>query len=80
MKTNNKVYFKYASNKLNYSRTVLDLKDVNKTISVNCEKPKTFNKFFTSVFTKETDTLPEFHTGSENTIDSIFLYYRLGKK
>ena len=27
--------------------------------------------FFASVFTKETDTLAEFHTRSENTIDSI---------
>ena len=27
--------------------------------------------FFASVFTKETDTLPEFHTPSENIIDSI---------
>ena len=27
--------------------------------------------FFSSAFTKETDTLPEFHTPSENTIDSI---------
>ena len=28
--------------------------------------------FFASEFTKERDTLPEFHTPSENTIDSIF--------
>ena len=28
--------------------------------------------FFASVFTKETDTLPEFHTPSEDTIDSIY--------
>ena len=34
-------------------------------------KKKTFNMFFASVFTKETDTLPEFHTPSEDTIDSI---------
>ena len=29
------------------------------------------NMFFTSVFKKETDTLPEFHTPSENTNYSI---------
>ena len=37
------------------------------------KKAKTFNMFFASVFTKETDTLPELHTPSENTIDSITL-------
>ena len=39
----------------------------------NFEKAKTFkNMFFASVFTKEADTLPEFHTPSENIIDLIF--------
>ena len=71
MKTNPKAFFKYASSKVSYSRTIPDLKDGNKTISDNCEKAKTFNMFFTSVFRKETDTLPEFHAPSENTIDSI---------
>ena len=61
----------YVSSKLNYSQTIPNLKDGNKTISDNCEKAKTFNMFFSSVFTKETDTLPEFHTPSENTIYSI---------
>ena len=71
MKTNLKAFFKYASSKLNYSRTIPDLKDGNTTISDNCEKAKTLNIFFTSVFTKETDTWPEFHTPIENTIDTI---------
>ena len=71
MKTNPKAFFKYASSKLEYSRTIPDLKDGNKTISDNCQKAETFNMFFGSVFKKETDTLPEFHTPSENTINSI---------
>ena len=54
MKTNPKAFFKYASSKLNYSQTSPDLKDGNKTISDNCEKAKTFNMLFASVFTKET--------------------------
>ena len=69
MKTNPKAFFKYASSKLNYSRTILDLKDGNKTIGDDCGKAKTFNMFFASVFTK--GTLSEFHTPIENTIDSI---------
>ena len=71
MKTNPKEFSKYASNKLNYSRTIPALKDGNKTINDNFEKVKTFNMFFTSVFTKEADTLLEFHNNSGNTIDSI---------
>ena len=50
---------KYASTKLNYSRIIPDPTDGNDTISDNCEKAKTFNMFFASVFTKEADTLPE---------------------
>ena len=72
VKTNPKAFFKHASSKLNYSGTISDLKDGNKIISENCQKAKTFNMFFTSVFTKEANTLPQFHTPSENTIDSIF--------
>ena len=71
MKTNPETFFRYAFGKLNYSRTIPDLKGGNKTISDNCEKTKTFNMFFASIFMKETDTLPELHTPSENTMDSI---------
>ena len=71
MKTNPKLFFKYASNKLNYPRTIPDLKDGNKTISDNYETAKTFNIFVISVFTTETDTLPEFHAPSDNSYDSI---------
>ena len=53
-KTNTKAFFKYASSKLNYSQTSPDLKDGNKTTSDNCEKAKTFNILFASVFAKET--------------------------
>ena len=60
VKTIPKAFFKYAPSKLNYSQTIPDLKDGNKTISDNCEKAKAFNMFFTSVFTKETDTLQNF--------------------
>ena len=61
----------YASSKLHYSQTIPDLKDGNKIISDNCETAKIFNMYFTSVFTEEIDTLPQFHTPSENTIDWI---------
>ena len=71
MKTNPKAFFEHAFSKLNYSGTISDPKDGNKIISENCQKAKSFNMFFTSVFTKETNTLPQFHTHSENTIDSI---------
>ena len=63
VKTNPKAFFKSASSKLYYySQTIPDLKDGNKTIIDNCEKARTFNMFFASVFTKETDALSEFHT------------------
>ena len=53
------------------SSAISDLKDSNKFTSDNYEKAKTFNMFFTSVFMKESDTLPEFQSPSENTINSI---------
>ena len=71
VKTNPKAFFKHASSKLNYSGTISDPKDGNKIVSENCQKAKSFNMFFTSVFTKETNALPQFRTPSENTIDSI---------
>ena len=71
MKINPKAIYKYASSKLKYLQTIPDLKDGNKTINDNCEKAETFNMFFTSVLTKGPDTLPEFHSTNENTIDSI---------
>ena len=33
-------FFKYASSKLNYSRTIPNLKDGNTTIRQNCKKEK----------------------------------------
>ena len=48
-------------------------KMVIKALVIIMKKAKTFNMFFASVFTKETDTLPELHTPSGNTIDSITL-------
>ena len=50
VKTNTKAFLKYASSKLNYSRTIPDLKDGNKTISDNCEKGKTFNFFHKCIY------------------------------
>ena len=44
---------------------------VIKLLVIIVKKAKTFNMFFISVFTKEADTLPEFHTSSENTIGLI---------
>ena len=35
------------------------------------KKVRTFNMFFTGVFKEKKDTLPKFHTPSENTMDSI---------
>ena len=40
VKTNPEAFFKYASSKLNYSRTIPNLKDGNTTIRQNCKKEK----------------------------------------
>ena len=40
VKTNPELFFKYASSKLNYSRTIPNLKDDNTTIRQNCKKEK----------------------------------------
>ena len=40
VKTNPESFFKYASSKLNYSRTIPNLKDGNTTIRQNCKKEK----------------------------------------
>ena len=71
MKIDTKAFFKHASSKLHHSQTIPDLNDGNKTIVENREKAKTFNMFFTSVFTKKTDTLQEIQTTSKSAIDLI---------
>ena len=71
VKTNLKAFFKYTSKKLNYSRTIPDLKQSDEIISQNQKKAEIFNAFFTSVFAKESATTPEFKTPSESNISCV---------
>ena len=78
VKTNSKIFFRYASNKRSCSQIISDRKDGKKVITDICEK-KPYNMFFTSVFTKKTDTLPDLHNPSDNAIDSTFFTVNKGK-
>ena len=56
VKTNPEAFFKYASSKLNYSRTIPNLKDGNKTISQNYKKEKKHLTCFSQVYLRKRQT------------------------
>ena len=71
VKSNPKAFFKYALNKLNFKNAIPDLVDNGKIISNNNGKAKAFNIFFKSVFTKESDSLPDLNLNVKSSVKHV---------
>ena len=72
MKSNPKAFFRYAKNKLNFKNAIPDLVDNGKILSDDTSKAKAFNMFFKSVFTEESDCLPDFNLNVKSSIEHVF--------
>ena len=71
VKSNPKAFFRYAKNKLNFKNAIPDLVDNGKILSDDTSKAKAFNMFFKSVFTEESDCLPDFNLNVKSSIEHV---------
>ena len=58
-------------NKLNFKNAIPDLVDNGKILSDDTSKAKAFNMFFKSVFTEESDCLPDFNLNVKSSIEHV---------
>ena len=68
VKSNPKAFFRYAKNKLNFKNAIPDLVDNGKILSDDTSKAKVF---FTSIFTEESDCLPDFNLNVKSSIEHV---------
>ena len=66
-----KAFFRYAKNKLNFKNAIPDLVDNGKILSDGTSKAKAFNMFFKSVFTEESDCLPDFNLNVKSSVEHV---------
>ena len=71
VKSNPKVFFRYAKSKLNFKNVIPDLVDNGKILSDDNCKANVFNMFFKSVFTEESDCLPHFSVNVKCSIEHV---------
>ena len=71
MKSNPKALFRYAKYKLNFKNAIPDLVHNDKILSDDTSKAKAFNMFFKSVFTEESDCLPDFNLNVKSSIEHV---------
>ena len=67
-KSNPKAFFRYRKNKLNFKNAIPDLVDNGKILSDDTSKAKVF---FTSIFTEESDCLPDFNLNVKSSIEHV---------
>ena len=72
VKSNPKVFFRYAKSKLNFKNVIPDLVDNGKILIDDTSKATAFNMFFKSVFTEESDCLPDFNLNVKSSIKHVF--------
>ena len=71
VKSNPKAFFRYVKNKLNFKNAIPDLVDNDKTLSDDNGKAKAFNMFFKSVFTEESDCIPDFNLNVKSSVEHV---------
>ena len=71
VKSNPKAFFRYAKNKLNFKNAIPDLVDNGKILSDDTSKAKGCNMFFKSVFTEESDCLPDVNLNVKSSIEPV---------
>ena len=81
VKSNPKVFFRYAKSKLNFKNVIPDLVDNGKILHYDNCKANAFNMFFKSVFTEESDCLPHFNINVKCSIEHFsFPIDKINKK
>ena len=81
VKSNPKAFFRYTKNKLNFKNAIPDLVDNGKILSDDTSKAKGAICFFKSVFTEESDCLPDVNLNVKSSIEHVsFLADKIKKK
>ena len=81
VKSNPKVFFRYAKSKLNFKNAIPDLVDNGLILSDDNCKAKAFNMFLKSVFTEESDCLPDLNLNVKCSIEHVsFPVDKINKK
>ena len=71
VKSNPKAFFKYAKEKLQYSKNIPDLVDEDKIVEKDEKKAELFNDFFCSVFTNESAKIPIHDKKCNSELDDV---------
>ena len=71
MKSNQKAFFRYAKNRLNFKNAIPYLVDNGKTLSDDNGKAKGFNMFFKSNFAEELVCLPDVNVNIKSSIEHV---------